>query len=195
MTESEDLLQATMGLLERIDAGDRRAQEELFQRFLPQLTRFLAARSRGSARDLLHTQDAVQEVVLRAFRGLDRFDYDGVGSFWAWLRTIAVNLLRDEGRRTGRRGVALELAGDSRGAPSDAGRTPAQAAELADDVELFDRALHVLPERERRAVMLRVELGLDFNAIASDCGFRSADAARMSVRRSLDKLAEEMARE
>ena len=50
----------------------------------------------------------------------------------------------------------------------------------------------MLGERDREAVILRVEFGYSHEEIAEAIGSPSANAARMTVARALVRLAEEM---
>ncbi len=59
--------------------------------------------------------------------------------------------------------------------------------------EAYDRALESLGERQRQAIILRVEFGLTFPEIAAELDIASANAARMQVSRCLVRLAEVMA--
>jgi len=47
---------------------------------------------------------------------------------------------------------------------------------------------------ERNAVLVRLELERPWEEVAQDCGYPSADAARMAVHRALKLICEEMAR-
>ena len=157
----------TLAILKRVEGGERDAHEALFQRFLPQLERFVAMRWMGDRRSLNQAQDTAQEVALRALRNLPKFQYHGVGSFWAWLRTITLNFLRDEGRKQVRRGPVVDMPSQSHAHPSDHERTPLEVASLRDESESFDRALQCRDERTQRAVLMRVELCIEFEWIAS----------------------------
>jgi len=59
-------------------------------------------------------------------------------------------------------------------------------------VESYERALATLSAADQEAIVLRVELGLDFEEIASQLGKPSTDAARMAVSRAIARLANEM---
>ena len=57
-------------------------------------------------------------------------------------------------------------------------------------MEVYETALRRLPEKQREAVILRVELGFTHEEVASALGSPSANAARMTVARALVRLAE-----
>src|SRR5262245_24680381 len=58
--------ESTLDLLARMKAGDRQALEQIFERCLPPLRRWARGRLPRYARDLLETEDLVQETVLHA---------------------------------------------------------------------------------------------------------------------------------
>ena len=66
----------------------------------------------GSAFD---ADDAVQETMIRAWRGLDQFD--GRASLKTWLYRIATNVCLDELKERGRRARPIEEGSPSSGAP------------------------------------------------------------------------------
>ena len=81
------------------------------------------------------------------------------GSAKTWLYAIALNLLRDNARRSGAEGRALERAGPA----------PAGGAEIGDAVEHRDvvqRALATLSPEEREAIALRFGAELTVPEIA-----------------------------
>jgi RNA polymerase sigma-70 factor (ECF subfamily) len=63
----------------------------------------------GTARRLVgdEAEDAVQDCLLKAFRGFDRLESSRAGP--AWLTTILVNCCRDRGRERARRPEEVEL--------------------------------------------------------------------------------------
>jgi DNA-directed RNA polymerase specialized sigma24 family protein len=72
--------------------------------------------------------------------------------------------------------------------------SPLEAAIGAEAVESYECALEALSDSEQEAIVLRVELGLDFEEIARQLGKPSADAARMAVTRAIARLADQMRR-
>jgi RNA polymerase sigma-70 factor (ECF subfamily) len=115
---------------------------------------FLAYRTgdRSLAEDLLAD---TFERALRSRRGFDRRR----GSGKTWLYAIALNLLRDNARRSAAEGRALERAGPA----------PDGGAEIGDAVEHRDvvqRALTTLSPEEREAIALRFGADLTVPEIA-----------------------------
>jgi RNA polymerase sigma-70 factor, ECF subfamily len=160
------------------------------ERYRPALERFLHSRLPPRVRRLEDTQDAVQEVLLRAHRTLERFEYRGVGSFWAYLRTIARNYALHAGEK--RAAGDRSLPEDSFLAPVAPDLAPLLALVGREQVEAFERALTVLPEPTREALLMRLELGLGYAEIAAESGYPSADAARMAIARALERVGREM---
>src|SRR6187402_3279745 len=86
----------TVVLIERIRAGDDRARDVLFRRYLPVLRRWAHGRLPAHARDTNDTDDLVQVALVRALHRTSEFDAQESGSFLAYLRQILLNQIRDE---------------------------------------------------------------------------------------------------
>ena len=186
-----DVSQTTM-LLASVRAGSTDARDELFRRFQPRLTAWLRQRLPSHARRLEDTQVMVQEVCLKAFLALDRFERRGIGSFWMFLRTTAHHHLIDVVRRRRRDENKEPMPDDSHVVPAAPGATPLEDVERHEITESFERALQTLPERTRHAVAMRLELAIDYATIADECGFSSPDAARVAIARAITLIAREM---
>ena len=117
-------------------------------------------------------RDVCQETFLRAFRALSGFK--GQAKFSSWLYRITLNLCRDWIRKEKRTPVSqapegidiIELAGEG---------TPAESIEqLVGRKELgraVSKAMAMLPEEQRTAIILKEYHGLTFQEIADmlDC--------------------------
>src|ERR671919_375256 len=117
-------------------------------------------------------RDVAQETFLRAFRALSGFK--GQAKFSSWLYRITLNLCRDWIRKERRTPVSqapegidiIELAGEG---------TPAETIEqLVGRKELgraVSKAMAMLPEEQRTAIILKEYHGLTFQEIADmlDC--------------------------
>ncbi|MCA8954239.1 MAG: sigma-70 family RNA polymerase sigma factor, partial [Planctomycetes bacterium] len=132
-------------------------------------------------------EDAAQEAILRL---LDRLSQcDPTRPFTTWRNRVVLNLCRDRLRRAARRRVAESRSAEQRagsGAASDAGFDALDRAELQ---QLLTRALRILPQREREAVVLRDLEGNDVDDVASAMGISP------STVRSLTTLARRRLRE
>lgn len=181
-------LETTTDLLALVRAGDGRALERLLARVLPPLRAWAHRRLPQRARDLAETDDLVQVTLVRALHHLQRFEPRGEGALLAYLRQILLNQVRDEVRRTSRRGVG-EVAGETLPDPAP---SLVEQAVGRETLERYERALQRLSEDQRQAVLLKVELGYSNAEIAEVLGRPSADAARVFVARALAALAEQM---
>jgi RNA polymerase sigma factor (sigma-70 family) len=189
--DERDGLLATVELLPRARAGDRQAQQELLERFTPVLTRLLHARLSGDVRGLLETEDLVQEVFSRTLGSLQSFEYRGPGSFWSYLRRVGLNYVTEVYRRQAPGKSPRSVSGTALDKPdSDSG--PLGALLREERFSAFESALESLSDVQRQAFLMRMELQLPFEAIASECDFPSPDAARMAVKRAIERLHERL---
>lgn len=180
-------LETTALLLDRARAGDEAARNRLFARYLPVLSRWAHERLPRGARDLAETGDIVQTTLIRALRHVDRFESRGEGAFLGYLRQILLNAIRDEIRRTSRRGVREPVDG----ALPDPGPSALEALLGRETLGRYEAGLARLSPAQREGVILKLELGFSNPEIADALG-RSVDAARMLVARALVQLAEHM---
>ena len=117
-------------------------------------------------------RDVAQETFLRAFRALKGFK--GQAKFSSWLYRITLNLCRDWMRREKRTPVAqapegidiIEMAGE--GTPSESIEELVGRRQLGRAVS---KAMALLPEDQRTAIILKEYHGLTFQEIAEllDC--------------------------
>jgi RNA polymerase sigma-70 factor (ECF subfamily) len=116
-------------------------------------------------------RDVCQETFLRAYRALPGFR--GQAKFSSWLYRIALNLCRDWMRRE-RRTPVVPAPGDVDLMDLAAARGPSESIEdriaQNDLVRKVERAMALLPEDQRTAIVLKEYEGLTFQEIADVVG-------------------------
>jgi RNA polymerase sigma-70 factor, ECF subfamily len=128
--------------------------ERLFRTYHGALVRYLTRR----LGDRDWAEEVAQETFLRALRA------GALASERSWLFAVATNLVRDDARRESRRRHHLErLAAESREAHAPSAEDARERAEARAEAR---RALEVLSERDREALLMREE-GLDYTEIAA----------------------------
>jgi RNA polymerase sigma-70 factor (TIGR02960 family) len=172
----------TEDALARVRAGDERAFRELTDPYRREL-QLHCYRIVGSVED---AEDLVQETLLAAWRGLERFE--GRASVRNWLYRIAtnrsLNMLRDRSRRPREVPPMVEPPEPTRRAEpvwlepypdtlleglADSAENPEARYETKESVALaFVAALQHLPPQQRAVLVLRDALG-----------FRAAEVAEM----------------
>lgn len=112
-------------------------------------------------------EDAAQEVFLRVFRYLHRFD--ARKPFVPWIMRITVNVCRDVARE--RRGypASLDSVEERNGyvAPSDPRESPHDVLARGERRAMLRSALDGLPRKERAAIVLRDLEGLSTREVAA----------------------------
>src|SRR5262249_23749172 len=93
---------STFDLLEKARAGDEDALSRAFDQYRRRLAVLVHFKLSPQARQSCEVDDIVQETCLRAFRDLDRFQYQSPGSFLRWLSSIADHVIVDRVRYQGR---------------------------------------------------------------------------------------------
>jgi len=144
-------------LVDRAKAGDGRAFDELVRRYRKRIFA-LALHLSGSEHD---ADDITQDVFLRAYRALDRFE--GRSEFFTWVYRLAVNSALDARRKRARRSESSIDEVDpriERAIEVDAGGDPRRAAELRQTYARVLRALDALPPEMRTTVVLVALQGL-----------------------------------
>src|SRR5256714_9082552 len=187
-------------------AGARRGEEVAFQRLLEPYRAELHAhcyRMLGSVHD---AEDALQDALLRAWRGLGRFE--GRSSLRAWLYRIATNACLRAIERRPQRVLPID-----HGPPADPhdelaapliesvwvepypdGEDELTAAETRyerrESIELaFIAALQHLPGRQRAALILRDVLGFSAREVAAtlDASPASVDSLLQRAHKSVEQ--------
>ena len=185
-------MESTVLLLREVREGDvaarERARERLLARYLPVLRRWAHGRLPLDARSLADTDDLVQVTFIRVLKHMEGFEPRHEGAFLAYLRRALINAMRDEIRRSARRGTQEEVAEDL----PDPGPSPLESALGRDAVERYEAAFAKLGQENQEAIFLRMEMGFTYEQIAEALDKPTANAARMTVSRALARLAQEM---
>ena len=180
--------ETTVELINRVKAGDDAARERLVARCIPPLRRWARGRLPSSARDMLDTEDLVQESVLAALGRIQGFEARREGALQAYLRQALANRIKDVIRYKRRRPLQTELPEDAR----DQGESPLEQVIGLENTERYEAAMLRLRDTDREAIIARVELRYSYQELAVALGKPSADAARVAVARAVYRLAREI---
>lgn len=176
-------------LMLRARQGDREAQDAVLRELTVPLSRLASRLLPPSARAMTDTQDVVQDVLASTARRLGRIDCDDDGALLAYLRRAVRHRVVDEIRRVMRRPPMYELV-DDRPAPDV---SPLDAAIRAQNDRRTVAALGRLSARDRQAVVLRLRHRLSYEEIGARLGSPTPNAARVTVRRAVERLTQVLA--
>ena len=179
---------SSVDLLVKAQSGDEHALNQLLARYLPRLRRWASGRLPFGLRTMLDTGDLIQDAIVSALPHLRKLEIRSESAFLFYLQRAVKNRIIDLHKRSRRRPIREEIPEEA----AAAGLSPQEAAIGAEALERYERALASLKNEERQALVLRVELGLDYQEIATELGKPSSDAARMAVTRAMVRLAEKM---
>jgi len=153
----------------------------LFRRTYPRVRAYLA-RQVGAE----HAEDAVSETMIRAVRGIDRFEL-GPGGFDPWLFGIARRVAVDHHRRAGRL-RRQDVAAAALDAGGDGGiEGPGERLVIGEEQAELRRAFARLTPGEQEVLELRVvaELSADEAAVVLR---KAPGAVRTAQSRALSRL-------
>ena len=156
------------------------------------LVREEAALRRLIARYVRHAtvvDDLYQEISLKVMRRIDSVrDPQAVRG---WLFQLARNACLDWLRAQDRRPVSPSENLEQHNAGGDLGRNPAERFMEAERIAAVHKALSQLPEKQREVINLRIDEGLDHEAIAARLGI-SRQAVEVRLCRGRARLKEQL---
>jgi len=175
----------------RILNGDKQAYALLVDEYKSRIYN-LAYRMTQNSQD---AEDLAQETFLRSFKELHRYDTNR--SFYTWLFTISLNLIRNHLKQSSRRRMNHADVDIS----SDVTLSSAQHASLhqsivfedpqKDQEKKLENSLQKLPPDLRELLVLRFYQQFSFETLSEITGF-SQSAVKMRVYLGLEKLKEMM---
>ena len=162
-TESSD-----RDLIQEAKKGSHTAFEALVRRYSERAYR-VAYRV---VRDPDAADEVLQEALIKAYRGLPRFEFRS--SFYTWLYRIVVNLALDRRRQT-KRAASVEwddtLAGNLEPRAVVPGEADPELSALRTEVrELVSRGVQELPDGQREVLLLREVEDFSYEEIAKTMG-------------------------
>jgi len=158
----------------RLSAGEEEAFREFHARYFDPLYRFLLGVCRGDAHA---AQDALQSTLLRVARHARTFEREEI--FWGWLKAVARNAARDQGRRRKRYWGLLEKFTFARG--SD------QETDGEHWREVLGESLSEMPKVERELLEGKYIIGSSVAELAAQAGLteRAVESRLFRLRREL----------
>ncbi|GAC1650682.1 MAG: sigma-70 family RNA polymerase sigma factor [Gemmatimonadaceae bacterium] len=171
--------------------GQERAFQELVERYQTRLLNFVY-RTIG---DRERAEDLVQEVFIRVYRHLQRFDRSK--KFSTWIYTIASNLAKNELRNRSRNPLVLFQTIQKGWQDDDRPLEFEDATSRPDDLyrkrhlrELVENSVAKLPEHHRQVFVLRELEGKSYEEIAeiTDCNLGTVKSRLNRARSSFASL-------
>jgi RNA polymerase sigma-70 factor, ECF subfamily len=137
-------------------------------------------------RALHDVDDIVMRVIEQVDPRLPDFDYRREGALLEYLRKVSRNLIISLGRvrEPEREEISSGLVAG--------GRSPEDDAVAGERRRAFESALAILDDRQREAVVMRLEYGFTYQEIAEAVEAPTANAARMMIKRAIVKMIEHM---
>ncbi|WP_158633471.1 sigma-70 family RNA polymerase sigma factor [Tautonia sociabilis] len=185
---------ALKSLLGEARSGCPRSRAELFELCRAYLLLIANHEMERKLRSKAGASDIVQETILDAYHGFERFRGKSEAEFYAWMRRILKNNLanfsrsyRETRKRHANLEISIEDAFDNGCDPADDSESPSGVAirhELERDI---GRYLGQLPSHYREVLLLRHWEEFTFEEIAAVTG-RSVDASRQLWWRAVDRL-------
>ncbi len=183
---------SVLDLVEEIRSGarSREAQEELYPLVREALLSRIERRLQSRLRSRVDAEDVLHESFVRAMAALDLFEPRSEQAFFAWVFTIAKNLMLDQSKR--RSVGAVHLVGGSQQAGprlSQVQGRERRAESMLQGTDAVASLLKRLKESEAEIIRLRKMEGLSFEEIAERYG-KTPQAVQRSFSRAWTKLCE-----
>jgi RNA polymerase sigma-70 factor, ECF subfamily len=173
--------------------GEERAFQELVERYQTRLLNFIYR----TIADRERAEDLVQEVFIRVYRHIHRFDRSK--KFSTWIYTIASNLAKNELRNRSRNPLVLFQAIKKNWQDEERPLQFEDSSTRPDDMyrkrhlrALVEDAVSQLPEHHRQVFVLRELEGKSYEEIAeiTDCNLGTVKSRLNRARNSFAQIIE-----
>jgi len=178
------MLDSEVTLVQRAQAGERAAFEELVRR----CSRLVYARLFLETGDRHHTEDLLQETLLIAFRTIGNLMH--ADRFRSWILRIAQNVAIDASRRQATHQRMLDREMEK---PREAPPGPEEKAEQDELVQKVLVILRSMPEEYRLPLTLHYLVGADHETIQMQMGLTNG-SLRGLLHRGMVRLRAELKR-
>lgn len=175
-------------LVERVQAGDKRAFDLLVLKYQHKLVKLVSR----YVHDHAEAMDVAQEAFIKAYRALPRFRGDS--SFYTWLYRIGINTAKNHLVSQGRRPPDSDIDAQDAERYDIESRlkdheSPEALAQRDQVQETVMSAINELPEDLRTAITLREFEGLTYDEIAQamDCPIGTVRSRIFRARESIDR--------
>ncbi len=170
-------------IIARVCAGEQDAFGALVERYQRQLYYFVV----GKVAEDAEAKDIIQKAFVSAYQNLRSFEAGG--SFFAWLRGIALNHCRNEWRRYHSQATMKERLLEAKRAELELAWLDERHHEGDHRVPALRECLQQLSAEEQQLVELRFVQELPLQAMGEAVG-KSSEAVRMWLYRVRQRLAE-----
>lgn len=174
-------------LMRIVQAGDQSPASELYDRYSGKIYNF----SYRFVRNAEVAEDATQETFIRMLKHAQ--SYNGKASLSTWLFSIAANWCRDYLRRAENR-VPKESDEVLVSLPGPADLSPHRTLEQREAGRRIEKAMEVLNQDQREALLLEKFQGMSYAEIAKIAGC-SEGAVKTRVFRAMELLKQTLAGE
>ena len=186
-------------------AGDRRALNDLLQRYSERIHRMASVRMGFRIRLFKDSMDLVQETLLVALQNFDRLELRSESSVIQWLSKILQNQVlgaaryaaaerRDRGREVPIQSGGEDGDHESAHHPPARERLPLDCVSDQELQDIYDECLGRLQGDEREVILLRDYAGMSWERISAELGRPTERASSALYQRARIKLSEEFDR-
>src|SRR3989338_152614 len=193
-----DDIKTTLNLIGRAKAGEDQALNLLLERYMSRILKIVRMRLGPKLRTKMESMDIVQEVMIRAINGFEKFDAKNEAAFLHWISKLVQNESGDLDDYHGAAKRDFKQEADNKknssidssllsNIPANSEYRPSFQLRLKEEVLELEAALDQLPEKQRDVIVMRQYEGMAFKEIGNEIGCNE-DAARMQYARGIDKL-------
>ena len=188
----------TTYLVEQAQGKNKKALDQLFERYSPRVYRIVALRLGKRAREFGDVEDVAQEALIKVLKDLKQYEKESEAKFRNWVSTIVTNTIRDylrhakaakRGGGTVRRFTECRIDNLADLILPSKDKRPSEIAQACELESLVEDAVLGLSEHHREIIILRHVCEMSHKEIGETIALNE-NAARQACSRAITKLKE-----